>query len=378
MTIASPFSSLSQNPSASQRLLSLDFLRGLTMVLLTLESAGLFHYLQPPLINTPFYPLLTEFYHHEWHGLHFWDLVQPTFMFVAGTAMAFSLNKQRQQGKSWSESFRKTLKRSGWLFFWGVLDYAVGKNGLSFKLWDVLTQLSFTTLITFLVIDWSTRAQIVVSFLCLLIPELLYRFTHIPGYDQPFTDQHNFGNYMDMVLMGRVNDGGWVAINCISTTAHTIWGAMAGRLLLSSKPAKDKLKYIIFGGIGLLVLGFGLDWVGITPIIKKIATSTFVLASGGWVLLFLALSYWWVDMLNHKKNLLFVLIFGMNSIFIYLFFEIVGDRWFTEYVFIITNSLFGYIHMNPTIAQLLGCFTVFGLEAGILYFLYRKKIFFKL
>jgi len=270
------------------------------------------------------------------------------------------------------------LKRCGWLFFWGVLDYAVTKDGLELRLWDVLTQLSFTTLVAFLIIRWSAKYQIVVSFLCLLIPEFLYRFAHIPNFDQPFTDQHNFGNYMDLMLMGRINDGGWVAINCISTSAHTIWGVLAGQLLLSDKPGRDKIRYLIGSGVVLLALGFGLDWTGITPIIKRIATSSFVLASGGWALLFLALCYWWVDISGHKKYLQLFLIFGMNSIFIYLFIEIVGDRWFTEYVFDITNPVFGWIRLPVNLALVLGSLVVFTLEAGIMYFLYKKKIFFKL
>jgi predicted acyltransferase len=362
----------------SQRLLSLDVLRGLTMVLLTLESTELFGVLEPPLKNTAFYPILTQFYHHPWHGLHFWDLIQPTFMFIAGTAMAFSLTRQRQQGMTWGQSFRKTLRRSGWLFFWGVLDYAVRKTGLSFELWDVLTQLSFTTLVTFFVIDKPFTVQLGASAVCLVLPEILYRYTHIPGFDQPFTDQHNFGNYIDWLLMHKINDGGWVAINCISTSAHTIWGAMAGQLLLSARPDREKLKALLISGVILLLLGFGLDRTGITPIIKRIATSSFVLASGGWCLLFLAAAYWWVDMRDHRKRLLFLLIFGMNSIFIYLFFEIVAAHWFNDYIFSITGGLLGFAHVDVTAAHIIDSLTVFALEAGLLYFLYRKKIFFKL
>src|SRR5207302_10355677 len=142
----------------------------------------------------------------------------------------------------------------------------------------------------------------------------------------------------------KINPDGWVAINCIATSAHTIWGAVAGKLLLSNKSAQQKLQYLIGSGLLLLLLGFGLDAIGITPIIKRIATSSFVLASGGWCLLFLAISYWWIDVKNHRRHLLLFTIFGMNSLFIYLFFEIVGDRWFTGYVFAITNGLFAMIH----------------------------------
>src|SRR5258708_6940294 len=370
--------SLIAPPPPGQRLLSLDFLRGLTMVLLTLESAGLYTWLEQAAKDSAWgMPIMNQFGHHPWHGLHFWDLVQPVFMSVAGTAMAFSIRKQSID-HTWGQRFRKTLKRSGWLFFWGVLDYAVRKEGLSFELWDVLTQLAFTTLVAFLIIDWPVAAQIGVSILCLLAPELLFRYTHVPGFDQPFTDQHNFGNYMDWVLMRKINAGGWVAINCISTSAHTIWGVLAGKLLLSNKTSAEKMKFLLGSSALLLLLGFGMDWTGITPIIKKIATSSFVLASGGWFMLFLALSYWWVDIQKHQKNLLFFFIFGMNSIFIYLFFEIVGDRWFTQYIMTITDGLLGFIHFPILAGKIIGALVVFGLEAGILYFLYRKKIFFKL
>lgn len=364
-------------PKIATRLLSLDFVRGLTMVLLTLESTELYSHLRPAAEGTAIMPLLTQFFHHPWHGLRLWDLVQPVFMFVAGTALAFSLKRQKQT-LTWAQSFQKILKRCFWLFFWGVLDYAVRANGLSFELWDVLTQLSFTTLVTFLIIDLPIAAQLTASFLCLLVPELLYRYANIPGFDQPFTDQHNFGNYMDLVLMNKINGDGWVAINCISTSAHTIWGAVAGQLLLTHKPSKQKLQYLIGSGLLLLLLGFGLDWAGITPIIKRIATSSFVLASGGWCLLFLALSYWWIDMRDHKNWLLFFLIFGMNSIFIYLFFEIVAARWFNEYVLAITGGLFDMVHFPEVPAAIIGSLVIFALEFLMLHFLYRKKVFFKL
>jgi predicted acyltransferase len=367
---------MNENLTLTNRLASLDFLRGMTMVLLTLESTRLFEHLVPVVEGTWGAQILNQFFHHPWHGLRFWDLIQPTFMFVAGVALAFSVRKQRLS-QTWNQTFIKILKRCGWLFFWGVLDYAVRQNGLSFELWDVLTQLSFTTLLAFLIMDWSVRLQLVVSGLCLLIPELLYRYTHIQGFDHPFTDQHNFGNYVDLILMNKINPGGWVAINCISTSAHTIWGVLAGKLLISNKTSAKKMKWLLISSLILLLVGFGLDWTNITPIIKRIATSSFVLASGGYCVLFLALCYGWVDMKNHKARLLFINLFALNSIFIYLFFEIAGDRWFTGYILTITNGLFGMAHVPTFLASVLGSLIVFSLESGILYFLYMKKIFFK-
>src|ERR1700742_779625 len=201
---------IAKNPAPiSARLLSLDFLRGFIMVLLAIESTGIYDYLYEHSQGSAFNGFIIQFTHHPWHGLHFWDLVQPAFMFMAGVAMAFSLTRQWKNGVSWGQSFKKTLKRCALLFFWGVLDYAVRPKGLSFELWDVLTQLSFTTLIAFLIFRWSNIAQIGVCIGLLLSTEILYRFTHVPGFDMPFTDQHNLGNYIDTILMHTINKGGW-------------------------------------------------------------------------------------------------------------------------------------------------------------------------
>jgi predicted acyltransferase len=296
-------------------------------------------------------------------------------MFMAGTAMAYSLHKQQKNGMTWNQSFRKTLKRCFWLFFWGVLDYAVRPKGLSFELWDVLTQLSFTTLVAFLIFRWPARSQVIFCVGLLVLTEALYRFTNVPNFDQPFTDQHNFGNYMDLLLMNKINEGGWVAINCIPTAVHTIAGAMAGKLLIGGK---EKVKtMLIWAGI-CFVIGYGLDFAGITPIIKRIATSSFTLASLGWCLVGLAFCYWWIDIRDHKKYLKLFLVLGMNSIFIYLFFEILGHRWFNEYVSAVTNGLMGFVHVPRMLMLIITSLCIFALEWGICYFLYRKKIFFKL
>src|SRR6202035_1973944 len=139
-----------------------------------------------------------------------------------------------------------------------------------------LTQLSFTTLLAFLIFRWPTVAQILFCLGLLLLTECLYRFTKIPGFDQPFTDQHNFGNYVDLLLMNKINKDGWVAINCIPTAVHTIAGALVGKLFLSGK---EKIKPLLVWALICLVAGYGLDAADITPIIKRIATSSFTIVS---------------------------------------------------------------------------------------------------
>jgi predicted acyltransferase len=243
---------------------------------------------------------------------------------------------------------------------------------LSFELWDVLTQLSFTTLLAFLIFRWKVSAQVLVCVGLLLLTECLYRFTNIPGFDQPFTDQHNFGNYMDLVLMNKINKGGWVAINCIPTAVHTIAGALCGKLLMSNR---DKLKPMVIAGIACLALGYGLDIAGITPIIKRIATSSFTIASLGYCLLFLALAYWWIDIKQHRDHLKFFTIVGMNSIFIYVFFEIVGARWFNGYIRQISDGIMSWFGSGEIFMFIVSSLCIFTLEWLLCYFLIEENIF---
>jgi hypothetical protein len=133
-----------------------------------------------------------------------------------------------------------------------------------------------------------------------------------------------------------------------------------------NRPGKSVRTLLLWGAI-TLALGYALDWSNVTPIIKRIATSSFTLVSLGYSLLLLALLYWWIDVKDHRRHLGFFTVVGMNSIFIYLFFEIIGHRWFNGYV----GALTSWTH--PIVTSLI----IFACEWGLCYFLYRKKIFFR-
>src|ERR687887_2006618 len=98
------------SPAApGNRFESLDFFRGLTMFFLIAESTEIYdHLVDPALTGTIIASIGTQFHHHPWNGLRFWDLIQPAFMFMAGTALAYSLQWQQLEGKTWWQSFVKT------------------------------------------------------------------------------------------------------------------------------------------------------------------------------------------------------------------------------------------------------------------------------
>jgi predicted acyltransferase len=361
------------------RLLSLDVMRGLIMILLAGESCLLyvsFRDLQPN--GTTAYLFNHLLQHHPWNGLRLWDLIQPAFMLMAGSALYISYQNKAAKGITWETNFKHVATRCAKLFLLGLVIQSVDKGTLAWELWNVLTQLSVTTIIAYAIIRKSGAFQLIFSIILLILTEVLYRFVLVPGYDQPFVIGKNFGSYMDMVLMGKINPNGWVAINVIPTAAHTIWGVLAGKLLIGKTSTAHKMKTLLLAGLCGLVIGYSLDIASVTPIIKRISTSSFVFASGGWVLLFLGLLYWMTDIKKINRYAWLFAMVGMNSIFIYLFLDTIGYQWFNGFVSIFVKGFTGLVGMPENIQAFLSAlFTLFA-ECYLCYWLYRKKIFFKL
>lgn len=364
--------------STATRIVSLDVMRGWIMLLLAGEACHVYESLHHMEWRGLAGGLIEQFFHHTWNGLRFWDLVQPAFMTMAGAALFISFRLKQNKGISWEENFKHIAIRCFKLFLFGTGLHCVYAGKLVWELWNVLTQLSITTIIAYLIIRQSARFQLIFSLLLLVLTEILYRFVLMPGYDQPFTSGHNFGNWMDTVLMGKINSDGWVAINIIPTAAHTIWGMLAGKWLMESKGHGEKIKWLVIAGVVGLVIGYGLDVAQITPIIKRISTSSFVLASGGWVLLMMALFYWIVDVKQWNRYTWIFVVIGMNSIFIYLFFETVGVQWLNGVVAIFVGGITDLLGAAPNWQAFFSAFTTLFIEWGICYWLYKKKIFFKL
>lgn len=364
---------------AKGRLVSLDVMRGMIMVLLCAESCRLYEAILHIDPAKPMGGLITQFFHHPWHGLRFWDLVQPAFMFMAGAAMYISYSRKLEKGQSWRDNLGHILIRSLKLFICGVALHCVYADKPVWELWNVLTQLSFTMIVAYLIINRSYTWQLLFSIGLLILTEVLYRGLLLPGFDQPFAEGKNFGAYADILLMGKINSDGWVTINCIPTAAHTIWGVLAGKLLISDKTSVYKIKALIIAGIIALLIGFGMDLSGITPIIKRISTSSFVLTSGGWVLLILAAVYWLVDVKGNIKYAWIFTVVGMNAIFIYLFFETLGVQWLNGKVAIFSGDLLQLFFDLPlNVAALVSAIAVLLAEWFLCYWLYQRNIFFKL
>ncbi|UCF35445.1 MAG: DUF5009 domain-containing protein [Acidobacteriota bacterium] len=361
--------------SSEGRLTSLDFFRGLTMFLLVAEGAEIYNSLLVPQLQGTFIEAIAiQFTHHPWNGLRPWDLVQPFFMFIVGVAMPFSFAKRWAKGASYGETFKHALFRSVMLLAFGVGLYIVSAGHLVFELWNVLAQLSFTYLVAFLIMRKSNRTQILVTVGLLVLTEMLYRFWPVAGYNQPFTPDQNFGAWFDMLVMGKISRGHWAAFNAVPTAAHTIWGVLAGYVLMSDREPMKKIKILLIAGVIGIVLGYAMDPV--TPIIKRICTSSFVIVSGGWCLVTLAFSYWLIDVKGIKKWAQFAIVFGMNPLFIYLFSHLGGNHWLSRIVHPFTGGFLFW--MGEVWVGFITAAVVLWMDWYLVNWMFKRKIFIRI
>ncbi len=359
------------------RITSVDFFRGFTMFLLAGEAAGIYETFFK--FDNPVMQFLgTQFSHHEWNGLHFWDLIQPFFMFIVGVAIPFAVANRIRKGDSIQKIRNHAFRRAFLLLFFGWALYFIEADHFVLRLQNVLAQLSVTYIVAFLIRDKSFRFQLIVSIAILVFIDLAYRFFPVEGYNHPWVNHENLGSWFNSVIEGTQRTSEWATLNFVSTTAHTIWGVLCGKLLMSNRTSGEKIKHLVMAGIAGLVIGYSLDWLNITPIIKKIATSSFVFASGGWTILALCLSYWLIDVKKQLHSVSkFLIIVGMNSIFIYIFFHVGGAR-FISHTLIepFTKLLFSW--SGELWMEVITCLATWMGLWYICYWLYKNKVFVKI
>ncbi|MCG6187088.1 acyltransferase family protein [Maribellus maritimus] len=352
------------------RIFSIDFFRGFTMFMLVGGIGGLFSKIDLSESGTVLRFLQQQLEHVPWEGLHFWDLIQPFFMFIVGIAMPFSISKRWDRGDSWMKTFKHVLLRCLFLL---LIGWAISSGPTTSNFNNVMAQLSVTYLIAFLIMRKKIMWQLLISFILILISDLLYRFWPVEGFNHPFTAGQNFGSWTDLMLTGSLEHGNWVPFNAIPTSAHTIWGVIVGYILKNDWLPKKKIMVLLSVGAAGVIIGFAVS--PNIPIIKHICTSSFIIVSGGWCLIGMAISYWIIDVLNIKKVPMFFAVFGMNPLFIYL---MAGSfrSFFSSLVDPFIYRIFGWTGEITLI--ILSTLLVAAMLWYVCYFLYKRRIFIRL
>jgi predicted acyltransferase len=364
---------LIKQQNSPDRILSIDIFRGFTMFLLIGEFTHLYSHLgHGALEGTIIGAISTQFHHHPWNGLRFWDLIQPYFMFIVGLSLPFAVKSRIKKGDTSRQILKHVIKRSVILFLMGWGLYCIGPGKITFQFQNVLAQIGVTYLIAYLIMNRSFRFQVVFSLCLLVLTEGVYRLFPVEGFNHAFVNGENFGNWVDSLLGVKSS---WASINAIPTAAHTIWGVLAGKLLMSDQSTVTKFKKLLITGAVLVVVGYLMD--PLTPIIKRISTSSFVIVSGGWSLVTLALFFWIADIKKWTKGWpLFFGVVSMNSLFIYLFSHVGGADLVETILHPFTYALFDW--GSELTAQILTSLLVWMALWGLCYWMYKKRIFIKI
>src|ERR1035437_7559457 len=330
------------HPPIVQRVMSLDCYRGFVMLLMMAEVLH-FGLVSLALPASRFWKFL---YHHqshaEWAGCSLHDLIQPSFSFLVGVALPFSLASRLVRGQSRATMTWHAAWRSVALVLLGVFLRSVGLPQTNWTFEETLSQIGLGDFFLFL-LGWRAVRGLWVVF-CFAPPvacEFDYEAVGVPdhwpyissGFAAHWNKNSNLAWAFDTWFLNlfprsttfRFSEGGYSTLSFIPTLATMILGLIVGNVLRSRREPGEKFRWFVAAGRIGLAAGTLLDWLGICPIVKRLWTPSWVMSSGGWCLLLLAGFYLVLDVWQRRKWAFPLAVIGVNSIAAYCIAHLVAD-----------------------------------------------------
>lgn len=379
---AAPESAAAVAPARSQRVMSLDALRGFDMFWIV-GGEGVFVALDAATRGKPFHQpfavMAWQLDHSAWAGFRFYDLIFPMFVFMVGASLVFSLGKLiATRGRL--VAIRRVILRSAVLYLFGILYYGGFSKGYlgahDIRLMGVLQRIALAYLFAGVLFCFLRPKPLVIVTASLLVAYWgVMTFVRAPGEPHvSFAEGHNIANWIDAhYLPGRKWDGDHDPEGLLSTVpaiATCLLGVFAGLLLRDGKqrPSQKALWLI---GAGVISVALGLLWGLQFPVIKKLWTSSFVLVAGGYSSILLGVFYMVIDVWKVRFWAYPFVWIGMNAITLYLIHELfsfpeLADRFFGGQL---GRDLFK--NYAPVASATLAVLFVFMLAR----FLYKRQIF---
>ena len=394
------------NPALPQnRVASVDVYRGFVMLLMMAEVLSL-QDVAKALPDSKFWQFIGFNQSHvPWTWLSLHDMIQPSFTFLVGVVLPYSIASRKNKGASFGNIIGHTIKRSFILIFLGIFLRSMHSEQTYWTFEDTLTQIGLGYTFLVLISLYSQRVQIAMLVFILVAYWLAFALYPLPGADFNYTAagvtanwEHNLSGFaahwnkntnfawaFDQWFMNLFprenpflfNGGGYSTLSFIPTLGTMVLGLLAGNILNSSVTSRKKLNSFAMYGIGLILLGAIIHFAGINPIVKRIWTPAWTIFSGGICFLFLAMFYGLIDMKDRKKGTFFLMVIGVNSIAAY----VIADGGMRN---VINDSLFIHLGKNfdqilgPAYATLISGGLVLFFEWLILYWMYKKKLFIKI
>ncbi len=374
----------------SERLLSLDVFRGITIMgMILVNNPGTWSAIYPPLE------------HAKWNGCTPTDLIFPFFLFIVGVAISYSLSKRKAQGGNMKSLYLNIFRRTIILFALGLI-LAGFPFGLLFghhfsfetiRIPGVLQRIAVVYMISsILFLSTSTKFQYWFTGSVLIIYAMLMSFIPVPGVGYAnYEPTTNLSAWLDRLILGKHIWAGskfWDPEGILSTLpaiGSAMIGIFTGNWLRNEKDQATKTVWLFVWGAVLMVAGW--VWDGWFPINKNLWTSSYVLYTAGLALNFLAFCYWFIDVKKVTWWIKPFQVYGMNAITVFFLSGIVGRimymvKWteadgnavtLQQYLF----KTFFLSWLEPINASLAWAIMYILVWLGLMWILYAKKIFIK-
>jgi heparan-alpha-glucosaminide N-acetyltransferase len=334
------------------RLASLDAYRG--AIMLFMASGGLaLPQVAKQFPDSPIWRFLAfNTDHVPWVGCSLWDLIQPSFMFMVGVAMPYSIASRRARGDSEPRIFVHVLYRAAFLVLLAIFLTSNGARRTEFIFTNVLAQIGLGYVFLYLLLGRGMRVQLAALAGILIGYWLLFLVKSLPNADGELPDwffahwnKHTnaaakfdswFLNLFPKAKPYTINDGGYQTLNFVPSLGTMLLGLMAGEMLRTSRSKWRKLGWLLAAGAACLALGW-LAGQFICPIVKRIWTPSWALYSAGWTFAMLAGFFWIIDIQGWRRWAFPLIVVGMNSIAMYCMAQLMKG-W-------IANSL--QMHLGP-------------------------------
>ncbi len=398
------------SPNKPARLHSLDALRGFDMFWI-ISGEGIFHGIagvvmaKHSLVRNPvdwqiavtgnvswweriFVGVSNQLHHSPWNGFTFYDMIFPLFIFIAGVSMPYSFgNKLEKNGINnrvvKKQIYVSLIKRTCILILLGmIVNGALAFTGYAdTRFASVLGRIAIACFFAAIIfLNSSLKTQVIWFAVLLLGYWAIMTLIPVPGFGPGvLTPEGNLAAYLDRLFLPgklhrQVYDPEGLLSN-IPAIGSALLGVFAGQFLRwrSGNWSQEK-KAVTLTIAAFILLAIGKLWGLYFPINKNMWTSSFVFFAGGWSVLLLAIFYYVIDVAGIKKwSMPFVWI-GTNSILIYMAAHgIIDFEHSSQFLF---GGLFNFAPVIWHDALLWIGVTL--VQSGLLYFLYKNKLFLKI
>jgi heparan-alpha-glucosaminide N-acetyltransferase len=387
-----------------RRVVALDAYRGLVMFLMMAEVLHLSELARRYPDSTLWRIIGFNTQHVEWTGCSLHDLIQPSFSFLVGVALPFSVASRMARGDSFAYMLGHAAWRSVLLVALGIFLRSVGQKQTYFTFEDTLSQIGLGYTFLFLLAfrsKWFQFAALIVilvgywaafALYPLPGPDFDYPAVQVPrdwphlftGFAAHWNKNSNLAWAFDTRFLNLFprkeffvdNRGGYATLSFIPTLGTMILGLLAGGWLRDPVRPSRKLLYFLMASLVCFAVGMLLDETGVCPSVKRIWTPAWTLVSGGWCFLLLAGFYAVLEILRLQKWAFPLVVIGMNSIAIYCMVHLMNS--------FISGSFKTHLGQNifqvcgTSYEQLLNGVALLLVYWLILWWMYRRKIFLKI